>query len=52
MILKNVVLYIMEFIWVVIRVAMNKELIKVIAERQLVSVMNQTKWRELCQEFS
>ena len=25
---------------------------KVIAERQLVSVMNQTKWRELCQEFS
>ena len=42
----------MEFIWVVIQVAMNKKLIKVIAERQLVSVMNQTKWRELCQEFS
>ena len=46
------VLYIVEFIWVVIRVAMNKELIKFIAKRQLVSVMNQTKWRELCQEFS
>ncbi|WP_337165230.1 DUF6678 family protein [Vibrio fluvialis] len=30
---------------------MNKKLLKIIDDRQLVSVMNKTKWRELCCEF-
>lgn len=31
---------------------MDKKLTEIIMERQLVSVMNQTKWRELCQELA
>lgn len=30
---------------------MHKNLLDIINRRQLVSVMNNTKWRELCQEF-
>ena len=30
---------------------MNETLVKIIDDRQLVSVMNKTKWRELCGEF-
>ncbi len=30
---------------------MNEDLLKIINTRQLVSVMNKTKWRELCEEF-
>lgn len=30
---------------------MNENLLNIINTRQLVSVMNQTKWRELCEEF-
>lgn len=30
---------------------MNENLLKIINKRQLVSVMNKTKWRELCGEF-
>jgi hypothetical protein len=30
---------------------MNEKLIQIIGERQLVSVMNKTKWRELCGDF-
>lgn len=30
---------------------MNEKLLKIIDKRQLVSVMNRTKWRELCEEF-
>jgi hypothetical protein len=30
---------------------MNETLFKIIDDRQLVSVMNKTKWRELCGEF-
>ncbi|MGH1540331.1 MAG: DUF6678 family protein [Arenicella sp.] len=31
---------------------MHKLLLKIINERQLVSVMNRTKWSKLCEEFS
>jgi len=31
---------------------MNEALLKVIDQRQLVSVMNKTKWKELCSSFS
>ncbi|KZN58928.1 hypothetical protein N474_25400 [Pseudoalteromonas luteoviolacea CPMOR-2] len=30
---------------------MNEKYLKIINDRQLVSVMNKTKWRELCDEF-
>ncbi|WP_444927201.1 DUF6678 family protein [Microbulbifer sp. TRSA002] len=30
---------------------MNENLLKIINERQLVSAMNKTKWRELCGDF-
>jgi len=30
---------------------MNEDLLKIINTRQLVSVMNKTKWRELCGDF-
>ncbi|GGO71536.1 DUF6678 family protein [Bowmanella pacifica] len=30
---------------------MNEKLLKIINERQLVSVMNKTKWREVCEDF-
>jgi hypothetical protein len=30
---------------------MNEKYLKIINERQLVSVMNKTKWRELCHDF-
>jgi len=30
---------------------MSETLFKIIDDRQLVSVMNKTKWRELCGEF-
>jgi len=30
---------------------MNETLVKIIDDRQLVSVMNKTKWRKLCGEF-
>ena len=30
---------------------MNEDLLKIINTRQLVSVMNKTKWRELCEDF-
>jgi len=30
---------------------MNEVLLKIINDRQLVSVMNETKWREMCGEF-
>jgi hypothetical protein len=30
---------------------MNENLLNIINSRQLVSVMNNTKWRELCEEF-
>ena len=30
---------------------MNENLLKIINKRQLVSVMNKTKWCELCEEF-
>lgn len=30
---------------------MNEDLLRVINTRQLVSVMNKTKWRELCEDF-
>lgn len=30
---------------------MNEKLLRIVNERQLVSMMNKTKWRELCQEL-
>lgn len=30
---------------------MDEDLLKIINTRQLVSVMNKTKWRELCEDF-